>query len=138
MAGDDTATTTETTLDPALRRILEQVPEPTRDLLLCAACGRAITTAAARMEAGGSHEHHFTNPFGIRFHLGCFDAAPGCAVAGPPQHADTWFPGHFWRIAGCSECGTHLGWWFEHATLGSASGFYGLILPRLKAGSPSG
>ncbi len=134
MADEGSATREQPILDPALRRILQQVPAPGRDLLCCAACGCAITSASARTEAGGSHEHHFANPFGIRFHVGCFAAAPGCSVAGPPHHADTWFEGHVWRIAACSECNTHLGWWFEHVLRANVTGFYGLILPRLRPG----
>jgi hypothetical protein len=134
MADQDDVATTRQALDPALQRILQQVPAPGPELLLCAACGTAITSVAARTVAGGSHEHHFTNPFGIRFHVGCFAAAPGCSVTGPPHHADTWFAGHVWRIATCGDCNTHLGWWFEHASRADVAGFHGLILPRLTPG----
>ena len=121
------------TLDPRLQRILDEVPAPTPDLLYCAACGAAITNLSARTLAGGSHSHHFTNPFGIRFHVGCFSVAPGCSVLGPGQHADTWFAGYLWRIAACAECSKHLGWWFERAADAEAPAFYGLILPHLRS-----
>ena len=121
-----------TTLDPALKRILDATPSPSRKLLFCVACSAAITNDEARIEVGGHHEHHFSNPFGIQFHIGCFSLAPGCAVLGPPQHADSWFPQHLWRIAACGACSGHLGWCFEHAVNADALRFFGLILPRLR------
>ena len=120
------------TLHPALRRILDDATRPSRKLLYCAACGAPITNEEARISAAGSHEHHFSNPFGIQFHVGCYSHAPGCSVLGPAQHADSWFPQHLWRIAVCGACNSHLGWCFEHAVSVETARFYGLILPRLR------
>ena len=126
----DTSVKRRTRLDPTLQSILDAALKPSRDLLYCALCNAPITTHAARVVMNGSHEHRFTNPHGFQFQVGCFCDAPGCSVSGPASHADTWFPGFFWKIAACSECQHHLGWWFETVT---GDGFYGLILPRLKS-----
>ena len=116
-------------LDPLLQKILDTTLKPSRRLLYCALCASAITTEEARTAMNGEHEHRFTNPHGFQFLIGCFSAAPGCAISGPANHADTWFPGCYWQIATCAECQQHLGWWFENP---AGRGFYGLILPRLK------
>jgi hypothetical protein len=96
-------------------------------VLVCAACESFVTTAAARIEMSGSHEHTFVNPHGFRYHIGCFAAAPGCAAVGAESRYFTWFPGHSWRIAECRSCSGHLGWLFR----GADSQFHGLILDRL-------
>ena len=96
-------------------------------VLACAACQAGITTASARIEVGGSHEHHFTNPDGYQFHIGCFSRAPGCKGSGEPSAEFTWFPGYSWQVEGCARCGAFLGWRYrsgEHR-------FHGLILVRL-------
>jgi hypothetical protein len=86
-----------------------------------------VTTTAARIEAGGGHEHTFVNPHGIRYHIGCFATAAGCVPVGEPSAYWTWFPGHTWRIEVCRNCREHLGWLFESAD----SEFHGLVLDRL-------
>jgi hypothetical protein len=96
-------------------------------VLACAACRQAITTSAARIEVGGAHEHRFTNPHGLQFHIGCFSSVAGCATAGDPETFFTWFPGYSWQVEGCSRCGAHLGWLFRS----TGHGFHGLILDRL-------
>jgi hypothetical protein len=116
--------------DPSGAPLTDQRPQDERGrggLLACSACGQAITTAAARIHVGGSHEHRFTNPHGFQFHIGCFSEAPGCAVAGEPSTFFTWFPGHSWQVEGCSRCDAHLGWLFRSA----GHGFHGLVLGRL-------
>lgn len=118
-----------TRLHPVLQTVLDAALKPSKQLLRCAICASPITTAEARVAINGDHEHHFTNPHGFHFLIGCFSDAPGCGVSGPPNHADTWFPGFFWQIAACDQCQQHLGWWFEAQ---AGEGFYGLILPRLK------
>ena len=125
-----TKTRRRTRLDPILQGVLDTALKPSRHVLYCAICEDAITTAEARVAINGDHEHRFTNPHGFQFLIGCFSDAPGCAISGPPNHADTWFPGFFWQIAACGACQHHLGWWFETP---SGRGFYGLILPRLKS-----
>ena len=92
----------------------------------CAACGKAITTSAQRIPVAGAHEHTRFNPGGFVYRFGCFQDAPGCAVAGEPTSEATWFAGYAWRYALCRGCGVHLGWRFE-----GPGGFFGLVLERL-------
>ncbi len=96
-------------------------------ILACAACKARITSDAARIEVGGSHEHTFANPFGYVYHVGCFASAVGLKRIGRPSSEFPWFPGYLWQIEPCAACGEHLGWWFQ----GAESGFHGLILNRL-------
>jgi hypothetical protein len=96
-------------------------------VLACARCRQVVTTAAARIDMAGSHAHTFVNPHGIRYVIGCFADAAGCAAVGFPSSYFTWFPGHTWQVACCAACGEHLGWLFRSAD----SLFYGLILDRL-------
>lgn len=92
----------------------------------CAACGKAITISAERIDHAGAYEHTRFNPGGFVFRFGCFRQAPGCAVAGEPTGEATWFSGYQWSYAFCAGCGTHLGWRFE-----GPDGFFGLVLERL-------
>lgn len=95
-------------------------------VLRCRHCGHVITEPAARMEIAGQHRHCFSNPHGIEFQIGCFQAAPGLVCEGGASDFWTWFPGYRWRVGLCSQCGLHLGWCFE-----GSGRFYGLILARL-------
>ncbi len=103
--------------------------EPKKDeRLLCSACSHPITRAQARTSVDGTHEHRFTNPHGIRFHLGCYTEAPGCRPVGTATEEHTWFPGHAWRVVVCASCRQHLGWSFYSPDGGR---FFGLIVGRL-------
>lgn len=95
--------------------------------LLCAHCGLAVTREQDRIHMRGAHNHHFLNPHGIEFHIGCFARAPGCRPHGEATLEHTWFAGYAWRVALCNGCGTHLGWAFS----GPGHGFFGLILSQL-------
>jgi hypothetical protein len=75
----------------------------------------------------GGHEHRFTNPHGVTYHIGCYREAAGCSIVGESTMKFTWFPGYAWRVALCANCRTHLGWRFESP----GGGFHGLILNRL-------
>ena len=97
--------------------------------LYCARCRRAITATDERINVNGQHEHACVNPYGLRFHIGCFRAAPGCAAVGGATAEHTWFPGYAWRVAVCAGCNAHLGWTYQAA----GDGFYGLIMARLTA-----
>ncbi len=99
--------------------------------LVCTACGATITFESERINFHGGHAHTRTNLHGFSYHFGCFDWAPGCANLGQAEAAHTWFPGYRWRLAVCGQCGEHLGWSFRNS---GGSGFYGLILARLKPG----
>jgi hypothetical protein len=96
-------------------------------VLACAACQEGITTAAARIEVAGAHEHHFTNPQGYKFHIGCFSRAPGCRGSGEPSTEFTWFPGYSWQVEGCARCASFLGWRYRAGD----HRFHGLILDKL-------
>ena len=94
----------------------------------CKQCGAPITSPDERMVLQGAHEHTFTNPHGIVFHIGCFRSASGCGYTGAPTEEFSWFRGFFWRLALCRQCLTHLGWLF---TSSGSLRFHGLILDRL-------
>ena len=116
------------TLDPDLKSMLEIDETDDKNFIYCATCSNVITKPAERTEVNGSHTHHFTNPHGIRFHVGCFANALGCDISGSGEAADTWFMGYVWHLASCSECHTHLGWYFSR----SEHQFYGLIVDRIQ------
>jgi hypothetical protein len=112
-------------LDPTLKDIVEEVD---RNFVYCRTCSTVIARDSDRIEAGGSHDHQFTNPFGVHFHIGCFSQALGCSISGERSAAETWFPGFQWQHASCSECRSPLGWYFDCAN----EYFYGLILDRIQ------
>ena len=94
----------------------------------CKFCEYNITTKDSIISINGSHDHTFTNPSGIKFHIGCFNKATGCQNAGNATYDCTWFPEYNWCFTLCSNCLTHLGWYYKSKTDNS---FYGLILERL-------
>ena len=100
--------------------------------LFCAICRHPVTHQDERISVQGGHEHRFTNPHGIAFHIGCFREAAGCAVAGEATTEFTWFSGYAWRIATCAHCQMHLGWCFQSG----ADYFHGLIVDRLISVGP--
>ena len=99
-----------------------------RRAVCCRACGAEITSPDHAVEVDGGHEHTFVNPFGILFHIGCFQDARGCVNTGDPTTEFSWFPGFAWRYASCASCRTHLGWQFLST---DDTTFWGLILQRL-------
>lgn len=105
----------------------ERARTPRRRRLRCVACSAPITTEAARTEITGAHEHHFVNPHGHDFHIGCFARAPGISPLGAATLHFSWFPGAPWRVGVCSGCRLHLGWAF-----GVPVEFFGLIVNRLR------
>lgn len=117
---------TSSGLDESIKGYVQSADTRRGARLRCRACGHAITEDAERVSVSGSHVHTRSNPAGIQFCFGCFQAAPGCASVGPPTGEYTWFPGCRWRIAVCSSCGDHLGWSFT-----GGQRFFGLILARL-------
>lgn len=112
-------------LDPKLK---EMVEDTDKSFVYCRMCSNVIARSSDRIEINGSHDHRFVNPYNIRFHIGCFAEALGCAISGERVAADTWFPGFQWRHATCGDCGQHLGWYFDRAD----DYFYGLILNRIQ------
>lgn len=115
-------------LDPRLKDLLEEDTGDSRDLVYCNTCSQPVARKSDATSINGSHAHYCTNPYGIRFHVGCFSDALGCDLSGQPTAADTWFPGFRWRLASCSGCRIHLGWYFERGQ----DYFYGLILDRIR------
>jgi hypothetical protein len=115
-------------LDPRLKHLLEEESGTPEDLVYCIACRHPVARKSDVTSVNGGHRHYFTNPYGIRFHVGCYSSALGCDLSGQPTSADTWFPGFKWRLATCAECRSHLGWYFERAD----AYFYGLILDRIR------
>ncbi len=115
-------------LDPDLKAILDREAEEQGDLLYCATCSNVIGRRSDSTQVNGSHSHFCTNPYGIRYQIGCFTSALGCNISGEPTAADTWFPGFKWRLATCAECLVHLGWYFDR----ESAYFYGLILDRIQ------
>jgi len=100
--------------------------------LFCAACRHPVTHQDERIIVQGAHEHRFTNPQGISYHVGCFREAAGCAPSGEATTEYTWFKGYAWRIASCAHCQVYLGWYFQ----ASADYFHGLIVDRLTSVGP--
>ena len=101
--------------------------------LFCAACRHPITHQDERIMVQGGHEHTFTNPQGMTYHIGCFREAAGCAPSGEATVEFTWFRGYAWRIAYCAHCHVHLGWRFQS----DADYFHGLIVNRLISAGPA-
>lgn len=95
--------------------------------LACHRCLLAVTDASQRIAVGGAHAHHFVNPHGIEFDVGCFADAPGCATVGETSTYWSWFPGFAWQVELCALCGEQLGWLFRSPD----AAFHGLILDRL-------
>jgi hypothetical protein len=93
----------------------------------CGDCRAPICTAAHEINVKGLFSHTFVNPQGFVYTLGCFSEAPGCHCTGAPSDEFSWFAGMDWRIANCTACGEHLGWFFESPN----RAFWGLILNRL-------
>lgn len=116
-------------LDPDLKSKLGITDEDPGDYIFCAACSHVISSSSQRIDVQGSHDHHFVNPHGFNFHVGCFAQALGCDISGGYEAADSWFMGYVWQIASCAGCHGHLGWYFSSQR---GEPFYGLILDRLQ------
>jgi len=97
------------------------------DPLLCRRCGQQITSGTQRISVGSAHEHTFSDPEGILFHIGCFGNVQGCKFSGEPTGQWSWFTGYQWRVTYCAECGLHLGWCFSSGV----HIFHGLVLCNL-------
>lgn len=115
-------------LDPKLKQLLKDDTSDAGDLVYCMSCAEPVARKSDATSVNGRHAHQCVNPYGIRFHVGCFASALGCDLSGRPTSADTWFSGYLWRLASCSACRTHLGWYFERGH----EYFYGLILDRIR------
>lgn len=92
----------------------------------CFRCHHLITHTHQAIEINGQHQHHFVNPAGFAYHIGCFHTAAGCQLSGTPTLDASWFAGCYWNFASCQGCQQHLGWFYQ-----GHSEFYGLILKYL-------
>lgn len=121
-----------TTRSPDLQRLIAQLQQeaaaPTGPILLCRFCHAPVARAGDALRIGPHHQYHFSNPYGIRFQVGCYRQAPGCDIHGEPTAADTWFRGYQWRLALCGDCHEHLGWYFQRD---EQRDFFGLIVDKL-------
>jgi hypothetical protein len=121
--------------DSTLFRPTDEIETTERDMpekadaLLCAACRHPITNLRERISVNERHAHVFANPHGYIYQIGCFAAAPGCALIGDETAFFSWFPGYAWQIALCGYCAAMVGWGFRSQD----SRFYGLILEKLIA-----
>jgi hypothetical protein len=115
-------------LDPKLKEIVDREKQDNKDFVVCATCSHVVARLSDRIEVNSSFSHRFTNPYGLEFHVGCFQDALGGSIAGQRMAADTWFPGFRWRLANCEQCHHHLGWYFDQAD----GYFYGLVLDYIQ------
>lgn len=116
---------------PPIRRLLPGLQEgrPDRqDYILCRFCHAPVTSHNEQFSVGSSHLYRVVNPHGLRFLIGCYLSAPGCDIVGQPQQEYSWFNGYCWQIARCSDCGEHLGWFYQS---GETDQFFGLIVDKL-------
>lgn len=120
--------TTTPPLDHLIPDLQQTDAIPRNDLILCRFCHAAITSKREELEVSGGHQHRFVNPSGLHFLIGCFKLAPGCDIGGPATNEYSWFKGFIWQTARCSDCGEHLGWFYQS---GEANQFFGLIVEKL-------
>jgi len=104
--------------------------EDEKKKIRCKVCGHQITSYKKKIEVNGRHQHVFSNPIGVVSEMGCFSSANGCVNYGTPTLEHTWFQSYSWRYALCSNCHTHLGWFYQSGN----DSFYGLILENLEEG----
>jgi hypothetical protein len=96
-------------------------------VIVCRNCQGHITEPACQIQKDGAFCHTFANPSGQVFEIGCFSAAPGCAVVPPSFSEFSWFEGYDWCIGICRDCTAHLGWIYDSGQ----DQFWGLILDKL-------
>jgi hypothetical protein len=120
--------THESSIDKQITDLFEQRQMQRRELILCRFCHAPVTTLHDEQEIAGSHRHYFVNPWGTAYLVGCFERAPGCDIRGSATRIHSWFPGFSWQVASCTDCGEHLGWFYQN---GEQQQFFGLIIDKL-------
>lgn len=110
---------------PLLASVLEL---PRHDLVLCSFCRAPITSRRDELAVGRAQQHRFINPAGNQFVVGCYRLAPGCDISGLATSEYCWFEGFNWQYASCTDCGEHLGWFYQ---TGENEQFFGLIIDKL-------
>lgn len=102
------------TADPAGQTaVKEQTLEEEDALVLCRACGNAVTHPEFKIQRNGGFSHTLANPHGHVFEIGCFSRAQGCVKASPESDEFPWFQGYVWAVGACSQCRIQLGWIFS-------------------------
>ncbi|MCM2283325.1 MAG: cereblon family protein [Desulfobacula sp.] len=97
------------------------------EIIVCAFCSHPITTPSKQILIHDGFRHIFANPHGYVFEIGCFSEAMGCRPVSNPSAEFSWFIGYSWQTCICSQCATHLGWFFSS----ESDHFWGLILEKL-------
>jgi len=106
----------------------DQAGDPSyKTKIICTQCRGLITFREAAREVAGKNEHTFSNPYGILFHVSCFQMAPGCLATGKTSGDFSWFPGHRWQVAICRGCQVHNGWRF----VSGEGQFFALITDKI-------
>ena len=81
----------------------------------------------------GQNRHLFVNPAGVECDFYTFLSCPGAVAFGEATEAHTWFSGYGWRMAFCSHCGQHMGWYYEAVSaLKRPVAFYGILVSHLR------
>ncbi|WP_019531699.1 cereblon family protein [Dasania marina] len=112
--------------------LLQGIDNGGSPLVFCRSCHAPITSQHEQAVIGNNSHHRFTNPVGITYHLRCFTNAHGCSIRGRYTEEHSWFAGYQWQLALCSECGEHLGWYYQYCRSShSQRFFFGLIADRL-------
>ena len=118
--------------DSPLTQLIEELDDRSHSLIYCRSCLAPITSPQYLTIIGASDEYRFTNPAGVGYHIRCFHHAPGCSLIGSPTEEASWFASYQWQLAYCTECGDHLGWYYEYTrSLHNPRFFFGLITGRL-------
>lgn len=99
--------------------------------LVCAACGRLVTTVSEKTEIRGRHHYDFPY-YGHIVRLGCYRNAPGCVGMERISYGYSWFRGYAWQIVLCRNCYTQLGWKY----MSQDDSFYGLVFRLLREERP--
>ena len=97
------------------------------EIIVCAFCNYPITDPSKQIIIHHTFRHIFANPHGYVFEIGCFSDAMGCRPVSNPSTDFSWFMGYSWQTCICSQCSTHIGWYFSS----KSNHFWGLILEKL-------
>ncbi len=120
--------TPESLVERVVTDLFEQRPLQRHELILCRFCHAPVTSLHEEQVISGGHSHYFINPYGTAYVVGCFRQAPGCDIRGTATRNHSWFPGFAWQLASCTDCGEHLGWFYENS---EREQFFGLIVDKL-------
>jgi hypothetical protein len=98
----------------------------------CRSCGGLITHSDRLIRIAGTNRHHHVNPAGSECDFHTFLACPGAVALGDATENYSWFSGYDWRMAVCSQCGQHLGWYYEAISRFERPGeFWGILVSNI-------